>query len=98
MMISITFDSSPSPNTMNRIGKTAIGGIIEITATMVPNDAPVIGSSPTVNPNESPIRVEIPNPSNRRCRLAAVSVHNTYSPERRSGSVASRLVVCRPFR
>ncbi len=50
---------------------------IEITATMVPNDAPAIGSSPTVSPRPSPIRVEIPNPSNSRCRLAAVSVHST---------------------
>jgi hypothetical protein len=77
MMISITFDNSPSPNTMNRIGSTAIGGIIETTATMVPNDAPATGSSPTVSPKPSPTRVEIPNPSNSRCRLAAVSVHNT---------------------
>ena len=77
MMISITFDNSPSPNTMNRIGKTAIGGIIEITATRVPNDAPAIGSSPTVSPKPSPIRVEIPSPSDSRCRLAAVSVHST---------------------
>ena len=77
MMISITFDSSPSPNTMNRMGKTAIGGIIEITATMVPNDAPAIGSNPTASPKPRPIRVEIPNPSSSRCRLAAVSVHNT---------------------
>ena len=51
--------------------------ISEITATMVPNDAPAIGSSPTVSPKPSPIRVEIPSPSNSRCRLAAVSVHNT---------------------
>ncbi len=36
MTISMTFDNSPSPNTMNRIGRTAIGGIIEITATSVP--------------------------------------------------------------
>ena len=30
--ISTTFESSPSPNTMNRIGRIAIGGIIERTA------------------------------------------------------------------
>ncbi len=77
MMISMTFDSSPSPNTMNRIGNIAIGGIIEITATMVPNEAPMIGSSPIVSPNPSPIRVEIPSPSASRCTLAAVSVHST---------------------
>ena len=48
---------------------------------------------PTASPNPSPIRVEIPNPSNRRRMLAALSVHNTYSPDRRSGSAASRFVV-----
>ena len=77
MMISITFDSSPSPNTMNRIGSTAIGGIIETTATRVPNDAPAIGSRPTVRPKPSPTMVEIPSPSPSRCRLAKVSVHST---------------------
>ena len=44
---------------------------------MVPNEAPAIGSSPIVSPNPSPIRIEMTKPSSSRCRLAAVSVHST---------------------
>ena len=93
IMISITFDNSPRPNTMNRIGSTAIGGIIDSTATKVPNPAPATGKRPIARPNTKPVSAAIPSPSAKRCRLAAVSAHSTYSPDRRSGSAASRFDV-----
>jgi hypothetical protein len=82
--ISTTFDRSPSPNTMNRIGSTAIGGIIESTATSVPNVAPKRGNSPTAMPKQRPINVATPNPMPSRLRLAPVSSHRMISPVRRS--------------
>ncbi len=92
--ISTTFDSSPNPKTMNRMGRIAIGGIIDSTATSVPNVAPATGTTPTASPTVRPIAVATPRPMARRRRLAAVSVHSTRSPERRSGSNASRCAAC----
>lgn len=37
MTISTTFEVSPSPKTMNRIGRSASGGTMEITATKPEN-------------------------------------------------------------
>ncbi len=39
---------------MNRIGSTAIGGIIESTATSVPNPAPATGNRPIATPSVNP--------------------------------------------
>ncbi len=62
---------------MNSTGSTAIGGIIDSTATNVPKPAPAIGSNPIASPSTRPITAEMPSPRARRCRLAAVSDHST---------------------
>ena len=78
---------------MKKMGSTAIGGIIDRTAISVPSVAPTSGISPSERPRTRPIMVATARPVRSRRRLAAVSVHSTYSPVRRSGSKAIRSMV-----
>ena len=55
MTISTIFESSPRPNTMNRIGSIAIGGIIEMTATKGAERRATSGSTPSASPKARPI-------------------------------------------
>ena len=76
MTISVIFDASPSPMTMNRIGSSASGGTIDSTATNGPNVAPAIGSKPIRMPTTRAIAAEMASPIRSRVRLAAVSDHS----------------------
>ena len=88
--MSATLASSPTPKTMNRIGRMANGGIIDSARTKDDPNAPNHGSSPFSTPTPRPIAAATPTPMPRRPRLDAVSFQNRYSPLRRSGAKASR--------
>ncbi len=75
--ISTTLDNSPKPNTMNKIGNTAIGGIIDNTPINGARVAPTNGNTPIASPKASPLAVAMPRPMPSRCKLAAVSSHST---------------------
>ena len=66
MTISATLDSSSSPKTMNRIGSTAIGGIIDSTATNGDSGARTSGTRPSRMPKTRPIAALMPTPRPRR--------------------------------
>ncbi|MNO01074.1 hypothetical protein D3C81_2211200 [compost metagenome] len=74
--ISMTFDNSPRPKTMNRIGRIASGGTIDSTVSSGDNGAPNNGSVPAAMPRHSPANAAMPRPMARRRRLDAVSCHN----------------------
>ena len=90
--ISTTLASSPRPNVMNSIGKTAMGGIIETTRTSGDHVAENHGISPFSIPNVNPASALTPMPMNNRWRLAAVSAHKRISPVRTLGSKAMRRI------
>ena len=95
--ISITFDNSPSPNTMNRIGRIASGGTIDSTVSNGDNGAPNSGKVPAAMPRHSPANALMPRPMARRRRLEAVSCQSRYSPVRLSAVNARRFtasVIC----
>jgi hypothetical protein len=95
--ISITFDNSSRPKTMNSIGRIASGGIIDSTVSSGDSGAPNSGKVPAAMPRHSPASALMPRPMARRRRLEAVSCHSTYSPVRLSAVNARRLtasVIC----
>lgn len=100
MTISITFDSSSSPKTINSTGSIASGGIIDSTVISGESDARHSGNTPEVTPMHRPISEAIASPASRRARLTRVSTQNRYSPLRLSGVNAIRdsasSICCRP--
>ena len=78
MTISVIFEASPSPMTMNRMGSSASGGTIDSTATNGPNIAPMMGSKPMRMPTTRANTAEMASPIRSRVRLAAVSDHSKY--------------------
>ncbi|MNP23018.1 hypothetical protein D3C76_1157090 [compost metagenome] len=76
MAMSITLDNSPSPKTMNRIGRMASGGIIDSTTSMGDSDAPTSGKVPAAIPRHRPAPAAMARPVPSRCRLAPVSCHS----------------------
>ena len=86
--ISTTLETSPSPNTMNRIGRIAIGGTSDKPATNGANPARNSGVMPTPMPTHKPRAALIPSPQPSRARLAAVSAHSNKPPLRTSGTAA----------
>ncbi|MCY1541582.1 hypothetical protein D9M68_772830 [compost metagenome] len=76
MTISITLDSSPRPKTINRIGSTASGGIIDSTVSSGDNGALNNGRVPAAMPRHNPTSAAMPRPMPRRLRLAALSCQN----------------------
>ena len=91
MTISTTLDSSPRPKTMNRIGRIAIGGTMQTTATSGASVAETSGQHADGEPEHEADQ-------RRRCRARCPGaagwprypLHSTISPERRSGSKATR--------
>ncbi|MNT66047.1 hypothetical protein D3C72_2040810 [compost metagenome] len=95
--ISITFDNSPKPKTMNRIGRIASGGTIDSTVNKGDNGAPNSGRVPAAMPRHRPAKALIPRPMASRRRLDAVSCQSRYSPVRLSATNARRFtasVIC----
>jgi len=73
MTISITFDNSPSPKTMNRIGRIASGGTIDTTTISGDRGAANSGRVPAITPRPRPRAALISSPLPSRLRLDAVS-------------------------
>ena len=90
MTISITFDSSSRPKTINSTGRIASGGIIDTTVSSGDSAARYIGKTPAAMPMTRPISDETARPVSRRLRLISVSAHSRYSPLRLSGVNAIR--------
>ena len=90
MTISITFDSSSRPKTINSTGRIASGGIIDTTVISGDSAARYIGNTPAAMPMPRPISDESARPISRRLILISVSAHSRYSPLRLSGVKAIR--------
>ena len=75
-MINATLDNSPKPNTMNKIGRIAIGGISAIAVTKGEIPARKKGIAPVAIPTTNPIMALNTTPRPSRCRLAKVSAHS----------------------
>ena len=89
-IMSMTFDSSPNPNTINNKGNTAIGGIKEMAVIMGFKLAPISGMAPVINPSTNAMAAAQATPINKRFKLLAVSCQNKYSPVRLLGVNARR--------
>ena len=77
MTISTILDSSPRPKTMNRIGRIASGGIIEMTATNGAERRADDRQEADREPEDEADRASRCRArSASRCRLAAVSAHS----------------------
>jgi hypothetical protein len=76
--ISTTFDNSSSPNTMNRMGSTASGGIMDSTVMNGDNVAPTSGMLPVSDPR-------------RQRNSRAHHEPNTQPPEARHGVVPQQV-------
>jgi hypothetical protein len=74
---------------MNRIGRTAIGGIAAKTGTIGPSVTRTKGTKPSASPIIRIETVAMPTPSASRHRLAIVSDHAVITPVRGSGCVVS---------
>ncbi len=88
--ISTIFGTSPSPSAMNRIGRTAIGGITAMIVMIGPGAARTSGTTPSAMPMISVESVAMAMAMPSRHRLAAVSASAVTCPVRGSVSVKRR--------